>query len=886
MDDRVVKPSVDQEVDEEFDHHVGMMVRDLVAEGWSEEEARAEARRRVGNIERWKADTRAEGQRRDGEANRRLWWDELRQDFRYGLRQIRRAPTFAALVVLTLGIAIGANTAVFSVVNAVLLKPLPGAEPDRLSVIWTRYLPISGFDIEKFALSEPEALDIAEETRTLESVALFTTGTRTFTGEGAAPERVNVGFASAGYSETLGVPPAQGRWFDASEDVADGPQVVVLSHGLWTNRFGGDPAIIGRAVFMNGTSTEVIGIMPDEFDLPGDSQAWLPLRVTRDSQGGRGGHGIAAIGRLAPGMTQEDLDAELAVFRDRWAAEYEHNVGHYAWSQGLYDEIVAGSPERLRLLVAAVALVLLVACANVANLLLTRSERRRTEVAVRRTLGAGRSRITRQLATESMLLAALAAVLGMGLAWVGLEVLVRIDPDALPRLDEVELDGTVMAFVVGITGVTTLLFGIVPAYIAGKRASGTLASAASRTAGGRRRTSLRRLLVGSEVAVSLVVVLLAALVIRSFGALVGTDPRMDPSDMLTFGLSLPSARYAEREDLVGGYQAILEDLESIPGVERVAATTNLPFTGTGQWDFQLDDRPPRQEGEVAWNAGISHIAGDYFAALGIPVLEGRAFGAGDRENEPLVAIVSESMARRYWPGESPIGKRMGYQMTEDSVPWMTVVGLVPDPVTGGLDTEPYPHVYVPHAQGGISTYFIPGSMQIALRTTVEPESVVASVRSRIADFDADLPLYAVSTMTDLMASSYAGPRVTTNLLGVFGLIALVLAAVGIYGVISYSVAGRTREIGVRVALGAERGEITRLILGEGIRPVAAGVAIGLALAWFATRLVEAMLYQVEPTDAATFATVPLLLIAVGFAASLLPARRATRIAPTEALREE
>ncbi|NNL30983.1 MAG: FtsX-like permease family protein, partial [Gemmatimonadetes bacterium] len=520
------------------------------------------------------------------------------------------------------------------------------------------------------------------------------------------------------------------------------------------------------------------------------------------------------------------------------------------------------------------------------NLLLTRAERRRTEVAVRRTLGAGRSRITRQLATESMVLAALSAVLGTGLAWAGLEALIRIDPTALPRLDEVRLDGTVMGFVVGVTGVTTLLFGIVPAYIAGKRASGTLASAESRSSGGRRRTSLRRLLVGSEVAVSLVVVVLAALVVRSFGALVGTDPRMDPSDVLTFALSLPSATYPEREDLVGGYEEVLDALGSLPGVESVAATTNLPFTGTGQWDFQLDDRPPRQEGEVAWNAGISHISGDYFATLGIPILEGRTFGSEDREDGPLVVIVSESMARRYWPGESVIGRRMGYEMAEDSVPWMTVVGLVPDPVTGSLDREPYPHVYVPHAQGGISTYFLPSTMQIALRTTVEPESVVPSVRSRIADFDADLPLYAVSTMTDVMAASYAGPRVTTNLLGAFGVIALVLAAVGIYGVISYSVAGRTREIGVRVALGAERREITRLILGEGIRPVAVGVAVGLALAWFATRLVEAMLYQVEPTDPATFVTVPLLLMAVGFAASLLPARRATRIAPTEALREE
>lgn len=886
MDDRVVQPSVDREVEEEFEHHVEMLVRDLVDAGWEEDAARAEAMRRVGDVARWKANSRSWGRRRDGEVRRRLWLDELRQDVRYALRQIRRAPGFATVVILTLGIAIGANTAVFSVVNAVLLRPLPVDDPDGLSMIWTRYLPISGFDIDKFPLSGPEALDIAEESRTLESMSLFTTSTRTLTGEEASAERIAVGLTSSSYASTMGVPPALGRWFSREEDVPDGPDVAVLSHGLWTDRFGGDEAVVGRTVDLNATPTEVVGVMPEGFDLPGDARAWLPLRITRQSQGGRGGHGIAAVGRRADGMTQADLDAELALFRDRWAAEYQHNVGHYAWSQSLYDEVVAEAPQRLRLLMAAVALVLLVACANVANLLLTRAERRRTEMALRRTLGAGRGRITRQLATESTVLAVAAAGLGLILAVAGLSALTRIDPTALPRLDEIRLDGPVLLFILAITGVTTLFFGIAPAYIAGRRGSGTLASSSSRAVGGRRRTSLRRLLVGGEVAVSLVVVLLAALVVRSFGALVGTDPRMDPSDLLTFAVSLPEASYPERSDVGAAFDEILGELGAIPGVERVAATTNLPFTGTGQWDFQLDDRPPRQEGDVAWNAGISHITGDYFATLGIPVLEGRTFGPEDRADGRLVAVVSESMVRRYWQGESVIGKRLGYEMAEDSVPWMTIVGMVPDPVTAGLDREPYPHVYVPHAQGGISTYGLPRTMQIALRTTVEPESAVSAVRRRMAEIDAELPLYAVSTMSDVVASSYAGPRVTTNLLGIFALIALILAAVGIYGVISYSVAGRTREIGVRVALGAERSEIIRLILGEGLRPVAAGVVVGLVFAWFSTRLVEAMLYQVEPTDPTTFATTPLLLLAVGFAASLLPARRATRIAPTEALREE
>lgn len=886
MADPVVRPSVDREVEEEFDHHQDMIVRDLTAEGWSEEDARAEAVRRLGDVRRWKAESREWGDRRDAGASRRLRWDELTQDLRFALRQLRRAPSFAAIAVLTLGIAIGANTAVFSVVNGVLLRPLPFPEPDELSILWTRYLPPSGFDIDKFMLSGPEVLDIQEESRTLESMGFFTTGSRTLTGDGETPERIRVAQYSASMLPTLGVRPALGRWFNEEEDVPDGPAVTILSHTLWANRFGADPQIVGRSVMMNGTPTEVVGVMPEEFDFPSDARAWLPLGLTRENQGGRGAHYLVSVGRLADGMTQDDLDAELSVFADRWAQEYEHNVAHYAWSQDLHTEVVAQAPERLRLLMAAVALVLLVACANVSNLLLTRAERRQTEVAIRRTLGAARGRITRQLATESVVLAAISAAVGVGLALVGLEALIRMDPTALPRLDEVRLDGNVLAFVVFVTGITTLLFGVIPAYFAGRRASGTLASSSARALGGRPRTALRRLLVAGEVAVSLVVVILAGLVVKSYGALSSTDPGMDPSSLITFTVSLPEADYPDGSTLSEEYERMLDLLRAAPGVESVTASTNLPFSGTGQWDFTLDDRAPRQEGDLAWNAGISHVAGDYFRTLGIPVLAGRTFGPQDDRDGAPVAVVSETMASRYWPGESVIGKRFGYEGIADTIPWITIVGLVPDPVTGGLDQEPYPHVYVPQAQGGVSTYVTPRTMQVAVRTSVDPESTVPALRSVLADFDPDVPLYAVSTMDDIVAASFAGPRVTTTLLGIFAVIALILAAVGVYGVISYAVAGRTREIGVRVALGAERGEITRLVLGEGARPVLVGIAVGLGLAWLSTSLVEAMLYGVEPTDPATFVTLPLLLLVVGVIASVVPALRATRIAPTEALREE
>ncbi|MDX1646781.1 MAG: ABC transporter permease [Longimicrobiales bacterium] len=886
MKGRVVPPSVDREVDEEFDHHLAMIVRTLVSEGWSEEEARAEARRRLGNVRRWKAESRVWGERRDGQENRRRWWDEVRQDLRFALRQLRRAPAFAAVTVLTLGIAIGANTAVFSVVNGVLLRPLPYPEPGELSIVWTRYLPPSGFDIDKFVLSGPEALDIQEESRTLESLGIFARSDRTLTGDGDVPERIRVGLYSASMLPTLSVRPRLGRWFSEEEDVPDGPRVTILSHGLWESRFGADPAIVGRTIMMNGVPTEVVGVMPRDFDFPYDARAALPLGLTRESQGGRASHNLMAIGRLADGMTQDDLDAELSLLAERWAREYEHNVAHHPWSQELHTEVVARAPERLGLLMAAVGLVLLVACANVSNLLLTRAERRQTEVAVRRTLGAGRARITRQLATESLVLAAVSAVVGLALAVLGLEALLRVDPTALPRLDEIRIDGNVLAFVVAVTGLTTLLFGIVPAHLAGRHASGTLASSGAHALGGRPRTALRRLLVTGEVAVSLVVVILAGLVVKSFGALTSTDPRMDPSGLITFTVSLPEADYPDPANVSEEYRTLLDRLRAVPGVESATASTRLPFGGMSQWDFVLDDRPPRQEGELAWNAGISHVTDDYFRTLGIPILAGRSLGPEDRRDAASVAVVSETMASRYWPGESVIGKRFGYDGIGDTIPWITVVGLVPDPVTSGLDSDPYPHVYVPQAQGGVSTYVTPRTMRMAVRTSVEPESAVPALRSAVSDFDPDIPLYAVSTMEDIVSSSFAGPRITTTLLGIFAVVALILAGVGVYGVISYAVAGRTREIGVRVALGAERREITRLVLGEGARPVLVGVGLGLVLAWLSTRLVEAMLYGVEPTDPVTFVTLPLLLLLVGIAASLAPALRATRIAPTEALRVE
>ena len=885
MERRVMRPTVDREVDEEFAHHVDMLIRDLVATGWTEDDARREAVRRFGDIDRLKADCRDLGTRRNVMMNRRMWWDEGLQDLRYAVRQLRRAPLFAGITILTLGVAIGANVAVFSVVNGVVLKPLPYPEAEELSVVWTRYLPPSGFDIDKFVLSGPEAMDIRDESRTFSTTGIYQVGSRALTGEDTPAERVRVAFYSAGVFPTLGVTPLHGRWFSPGETTSNAPDVTILSHQLWNDRFGADPSLVGRTILMNGVSTEVVGVMPPDFQFPREVQAYLPLALDRTNGGGRASHGYSMIARREDGATQADVDAELQLFADRWAGEYEHNVAHFPWSVALHTEAVADAPRILRLLMSAVGLVLLIACANVANLLLARGERRHGEVALRRTLGADRGRVTRQLATESLVLSGIAALLGLLLAAGTLRGLVMLDPRALPRLQEVGLDGTVLLFALLLTVTTALLFGIAPAYLAGRRSVSTVATSMARAVGSRRSAGLRKMLVTSEVALSLVVVILAGLVVRSFDALTSTDPRMDPTNVVTFSITLPAAGYPDVETLPDEWGRLLEGLRTIPGVGAVSAATSLPFSGRAQWDFELNDRPPRADGEVAWNAGVSQVASGYFATLGIPLIQGRTLTPEDSRQGPLVAVVSETMATRYWPGESVLGKQFGYEAAEDSVPWITIVGVVSDPVTSSLDAEPYPHVYVPLTQSGIATYFVPRTMEVAVRADTGIESVLPTLRSRVEEFDADLPLYRVRTMEDVVSTSFAGPRVTTNLLGAFAAIALLLAAVGIYGVISYSVAGRTREIGVRVALGAERREITRLIVSEGVKPVLIGVTIGLGVAWFSTRLVEALLYGVEPNDPVTFTALPIALTLVGLVASLLPALRATRISPIEALRD-
>lgn len=883
VDGRVVRPAVEREVDEEVAFHVEMRARELIAMGMTPDEARAEALRSFGDVERIKADLRRLGEDRDTAVRRRQWWDDAWQDLIFALRQLRRAPSFAVVAIVTLALAIGANTAVFSVVEGVLLKPLPYGHPERLAAIWARFLPSTGYDIPKSTLGPGEVLDYKEETRAFSSVTAFERGeSQALAGGDEAPQEVGAWLGDASMLSTLEVKPALGHWFTKAEDTPGGPAVVVLTHGLWVSRYGSDPSIVGRRITMNGEPTQVVGVLPAGFSLAfGETHigVYLPLRLARSNENRRGGMLFGAIGRLAPGATMKDVDAEMAVLnRQRAQASSFHDE---LWAAPLKTDRLGSAPHVLYLFLAAVGFVLLVACANVANLLLARGERRHDELAVRTALGAGRERIVRQIVTECLVLSALALLLALPLAWFGTKALVALDPTALPRLGGVRVGRAPLLFTLGLTLVTTLLFGLAPAVLTGGRAGAELRS--TRAIGGRRRGMLRSILVTVEVAVSLVVVIVAGLLVRSFRARVATDPGFRAADVLAFDLTLPASSYPDLARVGPEYEQLLDKLRAVPGVISVSGASAVPFgRHMLRFSFWLEGRSPPTGSAPAWNAVTSWVMPHYFRTMGIPVLKGRPITAEDAAGAPLVAVVNETAAHTFWPGQSPLDKRYHYGRETRDGPWITIVGVVPDQLRYRVGERAIPEIYLSMLQ----PVRMRRDLSVVIHTSVDPASLTSAVRSAVRRFDADLPMSNVHTMASALASSMAQPRLATDLLATFALLALVLAAVGLYGVVSYSVAGRRREIGVRVALGADRGNVVRLIVRDGTVPALVGIVVGLAGAWLATRLVTSMLYDVGPTDLLTFTVLPLLLVVVALTACLLPALRATRIAPTEALQEE
>jgi predicted permease len=818
--------------------------------------------------------------------------DTLRHDFVQALRGLRRRPTFALIAVATLSLGIGATSAIFSVVNGVLLRPLPYERPAELMLVHTRLDGVPGRE-----LSPPEYWDLRERSRSFGRLAAFSNGTLTLTGSGT-PERFDAGYVSADAIALLGVAPALGRGFAPEEDLPGRPPVVLLSDGLWRRRFGADPRIVGRVLALDDRPTTVIGVMPPGFQLPahyvgGGMEAWTLLQLDPAvDRSERGWHWLSVIGRLRPGVDRASAGRELA---DLTAAMFREHPNEYdeAFSASVTpaaEHLVGDIRPVLLVLLGAVALLLLIAASNVASLFLARAEERQREIALRAALGARAGRIVRQLLTESATVALAGGAAGLLLAAYGTRALVAAAPPTLPRLDAIALDVPVLLFTALVSVVTGLLFGLAPAWYAARPdLAHALTDGGRGGSAGVRRQRFRRGLVVTQIALALMLVVAAGLLIRSFERMRGVDPGFQPDGLLTAQVELSPVRYEGNEAVRAFFERLVDRAERIPGVRSAAVIKALPMTQLeiGDWSFLREGRyslPPKQED---WNLAYWQAVGPrYFETMRMPVLRGRGIERGDRLGAPGVAVVNRTLARQAWPDGEAIGQRllMGGGST-DSV-WRTVVGIVGDVRHRGLDTEPRPEIYLPHAQFPAGTGPALRTMRLALRVAGDPAAVAAPLRAALAELDPDIPLTEVQTMEEALGVWAAERRLTMLVVAAFALLALALGAVGVYGVMAHLVTQRTREIGIRIALGAVPREILRLVVSQGVRLALLGIAAGLLGAFGASRLLTRLLFQVAPTDMPTFVATALTLALVAVAASLIPAVRAVRTDPVDALRSD
>ena len=818
--------------------------------------------------------------------------ETLRHDIRHAVRALRRRPTFTALAVLTLALGIGATSAIFSVVNGVLLRPLPYERPAELMLVHTRLDGIPGRE-----LSLPEYWDLRERARSFSGVGAFSNGTLTLTGSGT-PERFNAGYVSADVLPLLGAAPAIGRPFAAEEDLPGRPPVVILSDGLWRRRFGGDPEVVGRTLMLDDAPTTVIGVMPPGFQLPAHyvgaaMEAWTLLQLDPAAdRSERGWHWLSVIARLRPGVEPASAEREVAGIMGGMLREHPNEYDE-AFSGSLTpaaEHLVGDIRPVLLVLLGAVALLLLIAASNVASLFLARAEERHREIAVRAALGARAGRLVRQLLTESATLAVAGGLAGLVLAAYGVRLLVAAAPPTLPRLDAIGLDVPVLLFTIGISVCTGLLFGLAPAWYAARPdLARALTDGGRGGSAGARRQRFRRALVVTQVALALMLVVAAGLLIRSFERMRGVDPGFDPAGLLTAQVELSPVRYESSESIRAFFERLVDRAENIPGVRSAAVVKALPMTQLelGDWSFLREGRfslPPRQED---WNLAYWQAVGPgYFETMRMPVLQGRGIEAGDRIGSPHVAVVNRTLARQAWPEGEAIGQRLLMGGGQADSVWRTVVGIVGDVRHRGLDAEARPEIYLPHAQFPAGTVAPLRTMRVVLRAQGDPGALAAPLRAALAELDADIPLTEVQSMEEALGTWAAERRLTMLIVAGFAVLALTLGAVGVYGVVAHLVAQRTREIGIRIALGAVPREILALVLSQGVRLALTGIAVGLLGALATSRLLGRLLFQVEPTDTLTFAATAAGLGLVAVAASLLPAVRAVRTDPVEALRSE
>ncbi|HWS87819.1 MAG TPA: ABC transporter permease [Pyrinomonadaceae bacterium] len=804
----------------------------------------------------------------------------LLQDLRYGLRVLWKAPGFTAVAVLALALGVGANTAIFSVVNGVLLRPLPFAEPERLVMVW---MDNRVMGLREDLNSYPNYVAWRDEGRAFEHLAAFTSSSPTLTSERGEPERLQGASATANFFGALRVQPALGRLFTAEEEAEGQDGVVVIGHGLWRRRFGGQPDIVGQQITLNGRSRTVIGVMPQGFKFPSEAEVWVPLAPPASLREQRQSFWLSMVGRLKPGATVEGAQAELSAVAARLEKEFpDSNQGYGAYVVSLHEQVVGRVSTALWVLLGAVGFVLLIACANVANLLLARAAAREREIAIRRALGAGRARLIRQFLTESVLLALVGGALGLLLAVWGVDVLVALAPSDLPRLDQVGVDGRVLLFTVGISVGTGLLFGLAPALQAAQGDLNESLKEGGRGGGeGARGRRVRNALVVAEVALALVLLAGAGLMIKSFLRLQEVDLGFNAEHVLSMRVQLSGTNYREGARAVAFYEQLVERIEATPGVQAAAAvgTVFLSSTPNSSW-FSIEGRPafpPNERVEVP----IDPVTPNYFRAMGVPLLKGRAFDARDRQDAPAVTVVNETFARRFFPGEEAVGKRIKYGPPDSDGQWITIVGVVGDTRRTGFDAAVRPETYLPHAQAPAR-----GMMLVVRSSAADPSALANAVRGAVSSLDREVPVFQVRTLDELLSGMMAQRRLNMLLLAIFAGVALLLAAVGIFGVMNYAVSQRTHEIGLRVALGAQGRDILRMVVGQGMALVLAGLVLGLVCALALTRLMSSLLYGVSAADPVTYAGIALLLAAVALLACYLPARRAMKVDPMEALRYE
>ncbi len=813
--------------------------------------------------------------------------DTLWHDLRYGVRTLRARPGFTVVAALVLAIGIGANTAIFSLVDAVLLKSLPVADSDRLVMLYENRL---DRNVPRTPVAPGNFLAWRAQETAFDEIAATAEQQFTLSGK-EMPESIAGARASAGLFRVLRANPVLGRAFTAEEDRPGQERVVVLSHRLWQRRFGAGP-VVGQTVKLDGNPHTIVGVMPAGVEFPSrETELWVPAALdAQTGMDGMNGRVLSAIGRLGPGVTIEAARSEMDVIAARLGrTDPAFNAGVGVTIVPLKEVVIGGFGPVLFMLWAAVGFVLLIACANIANLLLARAVSRNHEIALRLALGATRVRLIRQFLTESVLLALLGGCLGLLLGLWGVDALVALSPDSIPRAQEVTLDGRVLGFTMALSLVTGIGFGLASAL-----PSSRLDLTASSKEGGRgasagiERHRLRSLLVIAETALSLVLLIGAGLMVKSFLRLQSIDPGFDPDNVLTLKLELPEARYPEEKQVVAFHDELTARIARLPGVAAVGATNALPVSGSGGVKpVHFDDRPHPEPGKEPF-AQYRLVSPDYFRAMSIPVLRGRDFAARDDGAAPGVVIINQAMARRFWPDQDPLGKRIALGGWNDLTG--EVIGVVGDVRHWGKDVEPAPEMYWDHRQSwlarGPTLRRHRRALTFVVRSSSDPEPLVRAIRGEVAAMDAELPLSDIKTMEERVGASLAAARFKTLLLGIFAAVALVLAGIGLYGVMSYAVTQRTRELGIRMALGARAPDVLRLVVGQGLRLVLVGLAIGLAIAVAGTRLLSALLFEVKPTDPAVFALLSFLLVVVALLACYLPARRATRVDPTVALRYE